>query len=295
MPRNFKVEVAAINIRIRNKEKRDYVALIQKITQVRQGIRVRGDTHIAITSFNKKDLTGTISKYTEIDINGDWFDQDKFNAATPEQLEEINIPAHLKPNFASFYFQINPDLHVVAFTSYAGSKALSPLAVEKYFKGALTWEQVKDEFGRVEADLVKDYGAVEHILELPNLKELEIILRPPNADDVNGELAAAIEESLRDQNADEYEQILRSKGKKNLKPNDHTRALANVAAENGEVKGKNLEKGVKVPYTTDNKPLIRMETHPKEASDLSVFRVLARKVFDIIQGKRQQVKGDFLG
>jgi hypothetical protein len=293
MAKNSKIEVAAINIRINKESKRDYELLIAKLAKFRRGVRVRGDTHVAITSYDPKDNTGTISKYTEIDLDGDWFDQERFNAATPAQLAEINIPPHLKPNFSSFYFKLDPALHVVAFTSYAAKKGLSALAVETYFRGALAWEEINREFGRVEADVIKDYEAVELILDLPHLKELEIIIRPPNADDINGALAEAIEENLREQNVDEYQQVLRAKGKKNIKANDQTRALAAVAAENGSVKGKNLEKGVKVPYTTADKPLTEFQMHGKDAYELGIFRILADKVFKIIAGKRrEQKKGD---
>lgn len=292
MARNFKVEVAAINIRIPEDKERDYETLIEIIARTRRGIPVYGDSHIVVSSFNKRENTGVISKYTEIDLSGDWFNQNSFDAATPEQLSEINIPTHLKPNHASFYFSLDPKEHVLAFTSYAGAKGLSPRAVEKFFKTAVTWKEVKDKFGRVEVDLIKDYGAVQDILNLPHLKELEFIIRPPNNDDIGSTLAAAIEETLREQNADEYEEKLKAKGKKNIKPNKRTRALGSVAAENGEFRAKNLEKGMKVSYNTADKPLREMETHTRDASDLAVFRTIAKKVFGIIAGKREEVRRD---
>lgn len=290
MARNFKVEVAAINIRIPEDKKRDYEALIETIARTRRGVQVYGDTHVIISSYSKRENTGVISKYTEIDLDGEWFNQNSFDAATPEQLSEINIPNHLKPNYASFYFSLDPKEHVLAFTSYAGAKALSVKAVEKFFKTAATWEEVSKEFGQVEADLIKDYGAVEDILNLPHLKELEFIIRPPNNDDIGSTLAAIIEESLREQDADEYEEKLKAKGKKNIKPNKRTRALGSVAAENGEFRAKNLEKGMKVSYNTADKPLTEMEIHTKDASDLSIFRVVAKKIFARISAKREEVR-----
>ena len=95
--------------------------------------------------------------------------------------------------------------------TYGGSKSLSTNAIEKYFKQALLWKEIYNEFGNVEADIVQDYGAVEKILDLENLKELEIIIRPPNSDDVGIDLAHIIEERLREQNAEEYREKTQNK------------------------------------------------------------------------------------
>lgn len=63
-----------------------------------------------------------IAKFTEIDIDGDWFDLDAFDTATPEMVEGIDIPTALRPNLSQFYFIVEPTDHVVVFETYSDSR-----------------------------------------------------------------------------------------------------------------------------------------------------------------------------
>lgn len=288
MSRRFKHEVAAINIRIHDKDRRDYPKLIKTLSLLKRGVRTLGKTNLAINYFNEKTMIGVMLKYDELPSEDEWFNTDNFDGASEEDLKEIIIPERLKPNYARFYFSLDPKLHVVAFQSYGGSKSLSTLSVEKYFKGALLWKEVTDAFGDVDADILTDYGAVDRILDLENLKELEIIIRPPNSDDIGETLAHVIEERLREQNADEYRERLKAKGKKRLEPNPRTRALAHVAAENGEVKAKNQEGGAQVVYNSDASPLKEMRTTVESGQDLTMFNILSKVIYQTVEAFRER-------
>src|SRR5688572_9278900 len=147
MARDPKIEVGALNLRIPETHNRDYRALVEKLTGLRRGVRVYGDSYVAIQLFvPEEDNLGLIAKYTEIDIDGDWFDLDDFDAATPERLDEIKIPEALRPNLAQFYFQLFPAEHILVVASYAESKSLSTRSMLKYFKEALTWPEITEEF-----------------------------------------------------------------------------------------------------------------------------------------------------
>jgi len=159
--------------------------------------------------------------------------------------------------------------------------------VERYFKEALADTAIIEEFGRVEADIVKSYGEVERIINLPHLKELRIVIRRPNPDDVSGDLAAQIEERLREQNGEEYEEVTRSKDDDGLKPNERTKKLAMVGAENGEVSGKSIVNGVQVPHTTKEKPEKVVDTYNKDDVDTrTMFRGLASRMIASINQHR---------
>lgn len=291
MARDSKLEVAAINIRIPEDKDRDYVALIGALAELRQGIKVHGDTYLAISFFDPESKIGVFSKYTEIDIDGDWFDLEDFDTATPDKLEELNIPENLRPNHSAFYFQLDPDLHVVAFSAYAASKGLSARSVGRYFGEALTAPAILERFGFVESDIVKSYGEVERILALPHLKELHIIISRPNSDDIGESLADVIERRLREQNADIYEESLKAKGKHDITPNERTQKLAQVAAENGHVKAKAVINGILTPQDTDEQPLIERETYkPDERREMNVFQELAHKIFAQIAAARAALR-----
>ncbi|HWJ69144.1 MAG TPA: DUF4747 family protein [Sphingobium sp.] len=291
MARSSKLEVAAINIRIAEDRDRDYVSLINALAHLRQGIRVYGDTYLAISFFDVDSRIGVFSKYTEIDIDGDWFDLEDFDSATPDKLEEINIPENLRPNHAAFYFQLDSDLHVVAFSTYASSKGLSARSVGQYFNEALSHSNIQERFGVVESDIVKNYDEVDRILALPHLKELQICISRPNSDDIGESLADIIERRLREQNADVYEESLRARGRNDITPSERTQNLAKVAAENGNVRAKALINGILTTQNTDEQPLIERDTYKaEERREMSVFQELAHRIFAHIAEARAALR-----
>lgn len=291
MARDPKLEVAAINIRIPEERDRDYDELIEALANLRQGIRVHGDAYLAISFYDSDNRIGVFSKYTEIDIDGDWFDLEDFDTAGPEKLEEINIPENLRPNHSAFYFTLDPNLHVVAFSAYASSKGLSARSVGRYFEEALSSRAIVRRFGNVESDIVKSYDEVERILALPHLKELQISINRPNPDDVGEGLADVIERRLREQNADTYEENLKARGGNNIEPNERTHNLAQIAAENGHVKAKAVVDGILTTQDTDEQPLTeRTKYKPEEVGELAVFRELAGKIFERIAAARARFR-----
>lgn len=287
MPRASKLEVSAVNLRIPADRKRDYAALLNVLFESKKAVKVYGNSFVAITHFNQDTGWGIFSKYSEIDVDGDWFDVEDFGPAAQEKLDEVQIPESLRPNLSAFYFQLEHALHLVAFESYSESKSLSSRSVEKYFKGALKSTEVTNVFGRVEADIVKSYGEVERIISLPNLKELRVTIRRPNPDDISGDLASEIEERLREQNGEEYEEVLKSKDDDGLTPSERTRKLAIVGAENGEVSGKSIVNGVLVPHTTTEKPEKVVDTYNKdEVSTENMFRRLVDRLVGTVRSRR---------
>ena len=83
---------------------------------------------------------------------------------------------------------------------------------------------------------------------------------------------------------------LKTKGRKKLEPNSRTRALAHVAAENGEVKAKNQEGGAQVIYDTQKMPMREMETTAESGSQLGMFNKLSKIMFRKIEIFRETQK-----
>ncbi len=291
MARPSKVEVSAVNIRISADKDRDYSSLLNELFQLKSGVRVHGNTYVAITYFNAEEGSGVISKYSEIDVDGDWFDIEFFDIASDEDIEKISIPENLRPNYSAFYFLLDVNLHVLAFETYSESKSLSSRSVQKYFDEILQTTKIRESFGFVEADIIKSYGEVNRILSLPELNELRLTIKRPNSDDVSGDLARDIEERLRDQNAEEYEETIKSKDEDGLSPNERTEKLAMIAAENGQVSAKSIVNGVMTSHSTAETPLKEVDTFSRdERRPISVFRDLAKRILARVQEQRNAVR-----
>lgn len=292
MARNSKIEVSAVNLRIPAEKERDYAGLIEALRKQRRGVRVYGHTYVAISHFDPKSLEGIISKYTEIDIDGEWFDLDDFDAATENKVGEINIPKNLRPNLSQYYFELNEKEHVLVYSSYSESKSLSARSMENYFQEVLDASAIKNKFGSVQADVVKNYSEVEKIMALPKLRELRFSIRRPNSDGLGKDLAERIEERLKEQDGDEYQEAIKTSSSKGLKPNERTKQLGYVAAENGELEAKSLVNGVLTPHTTENAPLVEQETYTKDESEKIKFGVLAKRLIKRIKKMRASLRND---
>jgi DNA-binding ferritin-like protein (Dps family) len=290
MARDVKLEAAAVNLRISDEEKRDYPKLLKRISDIRRGFQVFGDTYIAIRYFDPKGGLGIFVKYTEIDVGGDWFDLEEFEKATPDKLDSIAIPANLRPNHAQFYFILNKNLHVVAFSSYAESKGLSPRAIEKYFKNVFAIPEIVQEFGIIEVDLVQDFEDAMELLERDGIREISIKIRRPNPDDIGDDLAAVMEDRLKEQGAEEYEEDLRTKSGPGISPNDRTKKLALIGAENGSVRVKSPVNGVLKWQDTASSPLTEVVKYKGDESEFVVFEQLAKKLFKKIADVRKSLQ-----
>ena len=291
MARHSKVEVAAVNVRIPATHKRDYPALVERLATLKRGIKVYGDSFVAISYYDRVNNIGIFSKYTEIDIDGEWFDLEDFDTAAPEKIDEINIPGSLRPNHFRFYFLLDEAQHIIPFELYSESKGLSANSVEKFFRSACAWPEIQAEFGRVQADIIKDYADVEALLGADHLREVKLIVRRPNTDDLGDDLAAVIEERLKKQKADEYEESIKSRTN-DLAPDERTRKLASVAAENGLVRTRSIINGVMVPRDSSKTPLIEVTKYSPDESELNVFRHLAAAISARVLAARKAVRGE---
>jgi hypothetical protein len=292
LSRPSKIEVSAVNLRIPAEYKRDYSGLIEALWKQRRGVKVHGHTYVAISHFDPISSEGIISKYTEIDIDGDWFDLDDFDAASDDKVEEINIPKNLRPNLSQFYFKLHESDHVLTYSSYSESRSLSARSIEIYFQEISDTTTIKRKFGSVQADVVKSYSEVEKIMALPKLRELRFTIRRPNSDGLGKALAERIEERLKEQDGDEYQEAIRTSSTRGLKPNERTKQLGYVAAENGELLAKSLVNGVLTPHTTEKSPLIEQETYTKDESEKVKFSVLANRLIRRIKEMRASLRDD---
>lgn len=287
MARDSKLSVVALNLAIRDKDKRNYASLIEFIVTLKKGIKVYGDSCVAIYRFSKTNNLGLLVKYTEIDFQGKWFDSDAFNEAQQADVDEVRVPKKLNPNLSQFLFKLDEATHTLAISSYTESRSLSVNAVKKYFTEILALQEVRSKFSIVTSDIIKSPEQVETILALPQLKELRIIINRPNADELDESLAQIIEERLRGQNGSEYEERIKASAGQSLLPSDRTRSLARLSMSGGETIAKSKINGVMTTTDTSNSPIIETTKYKSEVGELTVFGRLAGKIFDAVSRSRK--------
>jgi len=254
MLRTSKTEVAAINIRISDVEKRNYINLIDTIFRNRVPINVRGNTFVSIANFSSKTGEGVFGKYSMIDGKAVSVYGGILEESISEDINEIFIPKELQLNLSEFRFFVDKKNHIIVFESHSSSKYLSPKFVEKYFKESIINEKIYNLFGKIDADIIKSYKNIKNIIDAPNLTRLKIVLRRPNTDTFDDEIENEINERLLGQCASQIEETIISEDKEGLKLSSRTRKYAIKSAKNGELSATNIVNGVQKNHKSNKVP-----------------------------------------
>lgn len=265
------------------------------ISDLKVGVAVRKDTGIALTYFDEKEARGTLSKYTQIDLDGPWFNEETFDEADDEERGDISVPKHLKPNLVRFPFKLNPSEHLISFLTVApNGRRLSPRQVQNYFESIVLRNTIATQFGDIDITLVQDRASVERFFTGGSLRKLEVIIRRPN-DGLSKKLRAKLAKRLRDNNARELREQLTAERGKVLTPTKRTKALTSVATTIGEVKA--VKEVNDIPTEVSSKDYIESESahFDSDVGDLPALDALANGLEDKVRLARDYDASDLEG
>ncbi len=269
------VSYTAFNIRLHPHSPEKYVALFEKLFDLRRQINIRGETFAIMTQIEPLNgdfingIVGEIAKFTRIEV-GKWFNVEKLRAAEADETKKIQIPHELKPNFTSFNFVFYPKNHYMIIEYKDKFGQISPKSIEIYLRTLLDFEVIVDEFNTVELTLVPNTDQLDSVLSLKQINSLEVIIRRPNTDGLE-DLEDEVLERLNNQNAEEEITVLKAQKGKSIIADDRTISLGRVAQLNGEVKtsgydesGKRTEKSTKQHPFIETGSYISGETTAKD-------------------------------
>ena len=106
MAREREITVGAINVRIHPHGAERYAALLRDAYRLRQPITVRGESRAVLASVrwldnSRRVLAGDIARFTEIDLESEWFNIKTRKPAEEDERDGISVPDHLRPNYLS--------------------------------------------------------------------------------------------------------------------------------------------------------------------------------------------------
>ncbi|MDG6079224.1 DUF4747 family protein [Erythrobacter litoralis] len=292
MAQEQKLAVSALNVRIVDKDKRDYEALFRSLLRQRRPVRVYNNDYLILTSFgnsgvDRMRLQGALGRFTDIPEDADWLDTNSLEEADDDDKAAIHIPENLKPNYEAFYCGLFVQEHIFTFETFSDSERLSPRHVLKWLREATKSSRTLERFGPVEVDLIPDYGVLDRILESETLRRIEITIRKPNPDELTALQFDAVEARLTSLNAREEKIEYKSQEDGYLNLDEKTEALAKVGAENGSVEGHLQEDGAMKTIRTANHPMQMQEMFdPDEVSGISKFISLALRLVARVRENR---------
>jgi hypothetical protein len=282
VPRPKQILIGALNIASDPHPKGIYERLLLAATN--REIEIWGSDYAKITApeaqrTNPDILQGRILVWTRVDRRGSWIDKDNNQEATPEKKAEINIPDPLEPNFRTFYYAFIISKHRLVYEMRnAEGQNFGTRKAEKFFRELLSRQILGADFPEVSVTPIPEDDAVKKILEIPNLKRLEITLTKPNPDDLEEETVRLLEE-LENQGAKQQKlTLIKAPGVPSLTPNENTKTLALVASENGYVKGKGVDaEGNPVDESTKEHPKsIPVDLRPDQSALYVFIRSVSR-------------------
>ena len=273
MARKRSVTYTALNIRVHPHPSPDiYVDLFNYLNENRRPIPLSNNIYLAINDLKplneNKPLDGFIGEIIKYNgITDKKYNQKTGQKAEPEDLKEVNIPDHLKPNAKFFNFIFYPIDHKLVCEIKDTDGSISAKMLLEFFENLFKSPKLLEVFNTVEVNILPDLDAVDKILRLKYLKKLHLIILRPNADEL-AEMEAEIFEEMDSQNVGVYQKILEAQENESLDLNERTKEQTKVAATNGRVdyKAKDERTGLTVTKSTASTPLIERDKYDPDTT-----------------------------
>jgi hypothetical protein len=253
-----------LNIKIHPNSPQKYLELFKETFKLKGKMNIRGDEYAMIGSFNPVDTNnpmtgyqGDIYKFIDLDLLGDWYNLDRAEEATEDEVSEIKIPDALKPHFQRFSYVFFPKKHRIAIlTNNEKNKSFGISTARKFFDHLFNDEKLIKKFDEVDVIIEQAVEELENIVSTYEISTLNIVITRPNADD-NDEDEIEVLERLQSQNIHKLDHTYRAQTGKRIEPNEDTMKLARVATSNGFVyaSGKDAD-GKKIERSTIQYPQI---------------------------------------
>ena len=267
MPQGRTVTIAAVNIALHAPHGAErYVELLQKAFRRRSVVRL-GTLHGAMLGTLSRPriegrelwMEGDIYRFVKLDPSEPWFNSETKEPATDDEVESIKIPRHLLPHLQRIPFVFNARRHRLWHIARDQKISFGSATAVKFLEPLLQSTALLLDFPEVSITAVPESSSVEDILSMPGLEYLRIELVRPNPD--NGESAEARWlKRLEEQKTTKAKLELYHAKNAVLSPNEETREMAEVAANNGSVYGRGrTADGMPTEDSTVARPMLKHE------------------------------------
>ncbi|MEZ2692267.1 DUF4747 family protein [Psychrobacter faecalis] len=288
MARMKTIKISGLNIVSQPHSPQQYVEIFERIRDSQLSFPVLGEVHLKLVNISAVDgvnlingIKGEILKYSNIDKDSAWVNTDKGSELTPEQTP--NIPNNSSPNGNFFDFVFYPqheiNNHKLFYISQywdsvrKKSRSLSPNLVARFFTGIFQDNSDFQNFESIEVTVLPSQSALNEVLSLEVVKNLEIFIKAPNPDDF-AEVETRILHEMQITHVSKKLERFTYDGE-SIELDEEMRNDARVASTNGYVKvrGENAEGKIEERSTT-NIPLREPVIVDADAPNSGFFALL---------------------
>lgn len=282
MARKLKISATILNIRLHPHSEDIYARFIKSIFKKRASAVIHGDRLAMISSLDTTKIkvglvSGVVSTFTKIDINGEWFDAANLKDATEDQIEKISIPANLYPNLASFYFRFDLKKHRITIQMYSKGKVINANQVKKFIETVSSQEDIVKEFGQVKITIVQSREGLAKMFALKRIRRIQILIEKPNADVFSDNFEEDIESHMEATRTRKVSLTYEAETGSSIIVDDNIKRVTQAALDNGEVKiDGNDHTGAVSKSTTDSPKILQNKYDPDILSEQQAFNSLAQ-------------------
>ena len=280
MARKVKISSAVLNLRTHPHNPELYAALMEDLFKQKRAVKLHGDRFGMISLIHTEAteggyISGVITTFVKVEFDGRWFDASGMQDATAAQVAQVQIPAHLHPNAASFYFEFNINTHRLYVQTYSDGKSLSARQAQTLFDTLADADAIREEYGNIHVTVVQSRQGLDELFALPVIKEIQITIYKPNPDIFADNFEGVIEAALAQANSQRMTIGFEAEPGQSVNPTDEIREVSEVALENGEVYVRGRDDKGAVRKSTEQMPAEFHDKYdPDEMGELSAFRRL---------------------
>lgn len=205
-------------------------------------IGINNQTYQSFTD-DKSIFIGSFIRYTEI-FDAKWYNTEKRDIEDEDISALIKVPSHLKLDGTTFDFIFLAKPHILIVQIDNNDTGTTSNTLEKYFRSIFDNADFKDQFESGEITALTHSEEVHTLLNSQRLKSIEYIIRRPNSDLFATTIESDVLEDMEESYSDEYRFEMHAQSGKFLKLNSKTKAIGEIAAENGEVNAQILDENL---------------------------------------------------
>ncbi|WP_293995165.1 DUF4747 family protein [Sphaerotilus sp.] len=259
------IQVSALNIAMQTPHSAErYIELFEVVRRQRVLVKVDSLRAAMVGPISNHDdsqeygpIYGEIYYFIKISRDEPWFNLITRAPASLSDASSIELPTHLLPHLKIIPFVFGPTNHRLYFSSKISNASLSTQRAKKIFEEIINSACREGNFPQVNITIIPDQETLENIFNIHRLRTLEITLSPPNPDDSEDDQVRLLRK-LDLMHAKKETRTFHAKYGESLSPDEETRTMALVAAENGKVVGEGIdENGAKVKESTEGHPWMK--------------------------------------
>ncbi|MBU4530953.1 MAG: DUF4747 family protein [Hoeflea sp.] len=283
MARRIKISSSVLNIRLHPHPIGVYGDFFQDIFRLRQIVRLHGDRHGMLSLLNLNDIdqgsiSGTITTFVNIEVDGDWFDAVNLTEATDNQISKVSIPENLHPNSAQYYFYFDVKQHKLYVQNYSKGKILTPNQALTLFGSLSKNINITQKYNLASINLVQSKSALDKLFKIDRIDRIIVSILKPNSDILADDFEAQIEEHLANSHARSVTVAYQADPGQSLVPVEDIKTISNAALENGNVEVIGRNNGLRVHESTEDNPLILQNKYdPDHTSEAQAFKHLVNE------------------